>query len=159
MERVSPLKLGLAISGILITGLLVSETLLDRWAALLQEGPLDPFARRPGGVLRDRRLAVVHCLLAGYLPAAFLYVLRSGRKTVFALQDALACTKEECNEMANSIRFSRRGLFVAGMIGVAITFVTPYLVRPVPESIWNPAYWGAEVAWHRVLGPVLGWWL
>jgi hypothetical protein len=156
---VSPLKLGLTIGGVLIAALLVSETLMDRWAALLQEGPLDPFARRSGGVLRDLRMAVIHCLLVGYLPAAFLYVLRSGKKTVFALQDALACTKEECNELADSIRFGRLSLIVAGLVGVAISFATPYLVPPVPESVWNPAYWSAEVTWHRLLGPVVWWWL
>ncbi len=159
LQRVSPLGLGLAISGVLIAALLVSETVLDRWSGLIQEGPLDPFARRSEGLLRDLRLAVVHCLLAGYLPAAFLYVLRSGRRTVYALQDALACTEEECHELAESIRFTRRGLLIAGLIGAAFSFVTPYLVPPVPESLWNPTTWSAEVAWHRILGPIVGWWL
>ncbi len=159
LKRVSPLRLGLAIGGVLVAALLISETVMDRWSGLIQEGPLDPFARRPEGVLRDLRLAVVHCLLAGYLPAAFLYVLRSGRKTVFALQDALACTEEECRELAESIRFSRRGLLIAGLIGAAFSFVTPYLVPPVPESLWSPATWSAEVAWHRILGPIVGWWM
>ncbi len=158
MARVSPLRLGLAISGVLVAALLISETVLGRWSGLLQEGPLQPFARRPEGILRDLRLAVVHCLLVGYLPAAFLHVLRSGRKTVLALQEALACTSAECRELADSIGFSRRGLLVAGLVGLAIGFVTPFLVPPVPESPWNPATWSAEVAWHRTLGPILGWW-
>lgn len=126
---------------------------------MMQEGPLDPFSRRPEGVLRDFRLALVHCLLAGYLPAAFLYAVRSGRKTVFALQDALACTKDECRALAESIRFSPRALLIAGLIGAAVSFVTPYLTPPVPESLWDPSSWSAEVAWHRVLGPMVGWWL
>ena len=159
VKRVSPLRLGLAISVVLIAALLISETVLDRWSGLIREGPLDPFARRSEGILRDFRLAVVHCLLVGYLPAAVLYVLRSARKTVFALQDALACTEKECGELADSIRFSGRGLLVAGLIGVAVMFLTPYLVPPVPESLWNPASWSAEVAWHRILGPIVGWWL
>jgi hypothetical protein len=158
MARVSPLRLGLAISAVLVAALLISETILDRWSGLLQEGPLQPFARRPGGILRDLRIAVVHCLLVGYLPAAFLHVLRSGRKTVLALQEALACTEAECRELADSIDFSRRGLLVAGLVGFSITFVTPFLAPPVPESLWNPATWSAEVAWHRTLGPILGWW-
>ena len=158
MTRVSTLRLGLTISGILIVALLVSETVLGRWTGLLQEGPLQPFAQRSGGILRDLRLAVVHCLLVGYVPAAFLHVLRSGRKTVHALQDALACTPEECDELAESVRFSLPGLIVVGVIGFAIALATPYFVPPIPESVWNPATWSAEVAWHRVLGPILGWW-
>ncbi len=159
LSRVSALELGLAIGAVLMLALVISETILDRWSGLIQEGRLDPFARRPEGLLRDFRLAVVHCLLAGYLPAAFLYVIRSGRRTVFALQDALACTKDECRALAESIRFSRRGLLIAGLMGAAVSFATPYLTPPVPESLWNPASWSAEVAWHRVLGPIVGWWL
>lgn len=97
--------------------------------------------------------------MVGYLPAAFLHVLRSARKTVFDLQGALACTREECGELAASIRFRRSSLLVAGVIGAAVMFVVPYVVRPVPESVWNPSYWSAEVAWHRILGPIAGWWM
>jgi hypothetical protein len=159
LKRISTLKLGLAISATLILALLIIETALGRWSGLVQEGPLQPFARRPEGVLRDFRIAVVHCLMVGYLPAAFLHVSRSARKTVFELQGALACTREECSELAASIRFGRGSLLIAGLIGVAIMFVVPYVVRPVPESVWNPSRWSAEVAWHRILGPIAGWWM
>lgn len=159
LKRVSALRLGLAISATLVVALLIIETALGRWSGLIQEGPLEPFARRPEGVLRDFRIAVVNCLMVGYLPAALLQVLRSARKTVFDLQDVLACTKEECSELAASIRFGRGGLLIAGLIGVAIMMLVPYVVRPVPESVWNPARWSAEVAWHRILGPIVGWWM
>ena len=37
-------------------------------------------------MLRDTRIAIVHCLVIGYLPAALLYAMRSARRTVLVLQ-------------------------------------------------------------------------
>lgn len=90
LNGVSPLWLGIGISGSLLALLLVTETWLGRWGALQIDGDFDPLTRSPTGVLRDLRLAIVHCLLAGYLPAAFLRVIQSGRRNVLLLQDALA---------------------------------------------------------------------
>lgn len=151
----SPLRLGLTISGVLLLGFLLSETLLDRWPALAAASQDGALARQNTGVLRDFRIAVVHCLLVGYLPAAFLTVMQGGRKTVRALQVALDCTPEECEALAASIRFSQGGLTVAVLIGLAVAVSTPYLTPPVPQDVWNPATWNAEVAWHRTLGPLL----
>ena len=151
----SPLRLGLTISGVLLLGFFLSETLLDRWPALAAASQDGALARQNTGVLRDFRIAVVHCLLVGYLPAAFLTVMQGGRKTVRALQVALDCTPEECEALAASIRFSQGGLTVAVLIGLAVAVSTPYLTPPVPQDVWNPATWNAEVAWHRTLGPLL----
>ena len=151
----SPVRLGLTISGVLLLGFLVSETLLDRWPALAVASQDGALARQNTGVLRDFRIAIVHCLLVGYVPAAFLAVVRGGRKTVRDLQAALDCTPDECEALAGSIRFSSIGLSVAVLIGLAIGVGTPYLAPPVPEDLWNPATWDAEVVWHRILGPLL----
>ena len=43
---------------------------------------------------------------------------------------------------------------VGGLVGVALAFLTPYMVRPVPDVVWLPAAWTPEVAWHRILGPI-----
>lgn len=162
IEKTSPLRLGFGISGLLIVILLVTETLLGRWGLLLIDGEFDALAKVSSGVLRDVRLAVVHCLLVGYLPAAFLHALRSGRRTVLLLQEALACSREECEILAASVRLNGRGLVIFGLIGMALSFSGPYMVPPVPESPWNPATWSPEVMWHRILGPAIGlfgWWL
>jgi len=153
VERISPLWLGIGISATLLVILLVAETAFGRWHALLAEGELDPLARVSGGVLRDLRLAIVHCLLVGYLPAAFLYVLRSGRRTVLVLQGALDCTRDECETLAASVRLSTRGLVITGLIGLALSFGGPYMVPPVPQNPWSLSAWSPEVAWHRILGP------
>ena len=162
LERISPLWLGLGIGGSSLVLLLVSETLLGRWDALPMDGEFDPLARSPTGLLRDLRLAVVHCLLAGYLPAALLRVVQSGRRQVLSLRKALGCTREECEALSASVRLGTRGLVIAGMIGLAFAMAGPYLVQPVPATPWLPRSWSPEVAWHRLLGPPIGiltWWL
>ncbi len=154
--RLSPLWLGIGISATLIALFIVSETVLGRWDLLVVDDDFDPLAREPTGVLRDLRIAVVHCLLVGYLPAALLYVLQHGKRTVARLQGALNCTREECDRLAQSIRLSRRGLLVATLVGTAMAFLPPHLVEPVPEAPWHPQNWNPEVAWHRILGPLMG---
>lgn len=151
----SPWRLGLTISGLLLLGFLVSETLLGRWPEIARAAQDGALARQNSGALRDFRIAVVHCLLVGYVPAALLAVVQGGRRTVRALQAALDCTPEECQSLADSIRFSTGGLAVAALIGLAVGLGTPYLAPPVPADLWNPASWNAEVAWHRTLGPLL----
>lgn len=126
------------------------------------DGEFDPLARVGDGVLRDTRLAFVHCLVVGYLPAALLHAMRSGRRTVLELQKVLACTPMECEALAKSVRLNTRNLMIIGLVSFFMALLTPYFVPPVPESPWNPATWSTEVAWARILGPVamiLGWWL
>ena len=151
----SPLRLGLTIAGVLVAGFLAWETAFDRWPEILYSARTG-LVRQPSGPLRDFRIAVVHCLLVGYLPAAFLAVVQGGRKTVHQLQGALDCTPEECDALAVSLRLPMRGLVAAVLVGLLFALGTPYLAPPVPEDLWNPATWSAEVVWHRVLGPLVG---
>ena len=160
--RISPLWLGVGISGSLVLILLIVETALGRWGAFLVEGELDVFARVSEGELRDFRLAFIHCLVIGYLPAAFVHVLQRSRQTVLSLQDALNCTQQECEALAASFRLSRSGIIIFGLCGLLLAFAGPYLVPPVPESPWSPSSWSPEVFWHRIGGPVANvwiWWL
>lgn len=85
-----------------------------RWAGLLIGGEFDPLARVPTGMLRDTRIAIVHCLVMGYLPAALLYAMRSGRRTVLVLQKVLACTREECEALAKTVKLNTRSLVIIG---------------------------------------------
>ena len=142
--------------------LLVTETLLGKWGAILIAGEFDDFAKVSSGPLRDLRIAIVHCLQAGYLPAAFLYVLQTSRRTVFVLKDSLDCTTEECETLADSIRLNPRWLLLIGLIAVTVSIAGPYIVPPVPVAPWDPTTWSSEVVWHRLLGPVTqvwAWWL
>ena len=154
----SPVRLGLTLAGILLAAFLVSEAVFDRWPGIVEASRSGTLARQPEGILRDFRIAIVHCLLVGYLPAAFLTVVQRGRNTVRALQGALDCTPEECDALAGSIRLRRGGLITAVLFGLVVGFGTPYLAPPVPQDLWNPSTWNAEVAWHRVLGPLVAVW-
>jgi len=155
----SPLRLGLAITVVLLVVFVGTETALDRWSVIAADARGDPLARTIEGPLRDLRIAIVHILLAGYLPAAFLAVLRGGRRTVRELRGALDCSAEECERLAASIRFAPVGLVLVSAVGLASAFAGPYIVPPVPESPWNPAEWAPEVFWHRTLGPIVSVWL
>ncbi len=155
----SPPRLGFAITLVLLVAFVGAETALDRWSVIAADARGDPLARTIEGPLRDLRIAVVHILLAGYLPAAFLAVLRGGRRTVHELQGALDCSAEECDRLAASIRFVPVGLVLVSAVGLASAFGGPYIVPPVPESPWNPAEWAPEVFWHRTLGPFVSVWL
>ena len=161
-QRISPLTVGLTVSGILLAVYVSLGFKLGRWELLLAGGDFDALARVSSGILRDTRIAIVHCLIMGYLPAALLYVRRSGHRTVFRLQTALDCSAEECARLAGSIRLHPVGLGLFGLLGLATGFGMPLLVPPVPEALWDPSSWSPEVAWHRLLGPlvsVLQWWL
>jgi len=162
IDRISPLWLGVGISGSLLLLMILIETVTGRWSGLLIGGEFDPLARVEEGMLRDIRITIVHCLLMGYLPAVLLYALRSGRRTVLVLQKVLACTREECEKLAMTVRLSTRSLVVIGLLAFGASLLTPYISPPVPETPWNPATWSPEVAWHRILGPltmICGWWL
>ncbi len=155
LQRVSPLWLGLSVGAFLLGLFFVLESVLGRWEVLLSGDHFDPLARVSSGILRDVRITIVHCLLTGYVAGTLLYTLRSGRRTVLTLQDRLDCTREECEKLAATIRFSKRGLLLAGLVGFALAVSLPYVTPPVPQSPWNPSGWSAEVAWHRILGPIM----
>jgi hypothetical protein len=154
LAAVSPVKLGLAISTLLLVGFLLWETVHGQWTPLSAALQSEELYRQPGGILRDFRIAIVHILLAGYLPAALLAAVQSGRQTVFELQGALDCSPEECSALAESIQLEPWRLAVAGLVGLIIGVTLPFITPPVPEHLWSPSSWSPEVAWHRVLGPI-----
>ncbi len=152
-QRISPLWLGIGISSLLLFLFFTAESVLGRWDALLAGDDLDPLAQVSTGILRDVRLAIVHCLLVGYVTGAFLQTLRSGQRTVLELQGVLDCTPQECEALAATVRLSTRGLFLVGLAGLAMAIVTPYMAPPVPDAPWHPSSWNAEITWHRIIGP------
>jgi len=155
LQRISPLWLGLAISSFLLIVFFVAESVLGRWDALLSGDDFDPLARVSGGILRDVRLAIVHCLMIGYITGAFLQTLRNGQRTVLELQGVLDCTRRECEELAATVRLSNRVLLVVGLTGFVLALFAPYIAPPVPDAPWHPSSWNAEVTWHRIIGPAM----
>ncbi len=162
IKNLRPLWLGIIISGSLLLIMLLLEIALGRVSKLMVGGEFDPLASVSSGVLRDARIAFIHCLVIGYLPAAFLHVLSNGRRTVLALQATLDCTPKECENLSASVRLNTGKLIIIGIMAFLLSLAMPYLVPPVPVTPWDPRTWSPEVAWHRILGPaamIWGWWL
>jgi hypothetical protein len=134
-----PVILGLAICGTLLLGLVVQEILLDRFT-LMQADP---------EVQMLFRIAIVHCLMAGYFPAAYYALLRGTRETVYELDEILDPT-EEAWSADSAVQVKVRSLLIFCTIGVLISVAMPYLTSPTPP--WSPSSWPPEVWWHRLLG-------
>jgi hypothetical protein len=144
-----PVLLGVGISGALLLGLLVQEVLMDRFTVIL--GP-----ESAGDESGDLRIAVVHCLLAGYLPGAYYSLLRGARNTVDQLEENLR-PADGTSSASLGGRLGKRGLLISGLLGTLFTVFTPFLTTPEPP--WNPSTWQPEVWWHRALGLFIGWWV
>jgi hypothetical protein len=141
-----PAVLGLIIGGTLLLGLLLQGIVLDRFPVIL--GDIERLA--------EFRIAVVHCLLAAYLPSACLYLLRGARNTIDELGPILT-PADDLPPLDAVADVGKRRLFVAGLMGVSLAMFLPLLTAF--ESPWDPATWTPEVLWHRMLGPFIGWWL
>jgi len=135
------LIVGICSAGFLLLGLLVSELLLGRFALLQKAGAEH--------ILRDLRLAILHCLLAGYMPAAILYVFHSARSSLRLLEPMLDSTEK----LSAGFQVSKAGIIGSAIAGVALTVLTPYLSA---DSPWNPRLWSPEIVWHRILGLLIG---
>jgi hypothetical protein len=141
-----PAFLWLIISATLLMILLLQEILLNRFPVIF--GPM--------GTVRDFRIAIVHCLLAGYLPSACLYLLNGTQNTFAELSNVLKPVDDSTYKY--SFSHIRRGrFFIWGLIGLLLTVFTPILTSETPA--WDPATWQPEVWWHRILGLFIGWWL
>lgn len=106
-------------------------------------------------VLRNIRIAIVHCLLAGYLPGAYFILMSSERETRDVLREALELDKDLSHmDFAFRINTGERLLF--GFLGLSLSVLTTYLTTQ--SAPWDLASWSPEVVWHRLLGLWLGWW-
>jgi hypothetical protein len=139
-----PAVLGLSICGTLLFGLLVQEALLDRFTLILRYAVL----------LKDFRIAINHCLMAGYFPAAYYALLRGTRNTVHELENVLE-PADDALGADSAVQIGKRTLFVWGLIGLLITVSLPYVTT---QSPWDPSTWNPEVWWHRILGLFVGLW-
>ena len=147
-----PAILGLIISSVLLLGLFVQEFLTWRFAVVFG----------PQGSPRDLRLAIIHCLLAGYLPSACLYLLRGMHTTREQLRDILQPAEVVPSKGADEsggllAGLSTGALIIVGILGVLTSALLPTLTAGTPA--WEPSTWSPEVWWHRVVGLFLGWWL
>ena len=140
----APVLSGAAFALILIAVLLGSEIALGRLTA------------SPSNL----RLAIVHCLIVAYLPTAYVYLILRSRRTVSDLRPALDCSEADLVELANRVgRYAWWTLASAGTVGVLLGLGTTIATTPAGIDAWRWDQMPPEVLWHRVLGPIVGWWV
>jgi hypothetical protein len=148
----SPAAVGVALAGALVLAFGVSEFALGRHL-LVRE------LEDPSELLRNVRIAVVHCLLAVYLPTAYLYLLRGYRGTLGQLRGDLDCSDSELADLRARIgRYGPVALGLAGLVGVGIVLWMTRVTTPVQFDPWDWSVQIQEARWARVLGVWIGWW-
>lgn len=140
---ITPLRLGAALALGLSACFAASELALGRFG--------EPVP------LRDVRLAFVNILLLAYAPAAFLSVTRGARHRAESLRGLFGPEDREAQALLAAVgRYAPGGLRAAGLAGLAAALLLPFLAQG-SEFAYHPAHWTAEVAWHRALAPMTGW--
>lgn len=149
----SPALVGASIAGVLVLAFGASEMALGRHVL-----PSD--IEDPGGRLSLARVAVVNCLTAGYLPTAYVYLLRGYRGALCQLREDLDCSGAEMAALRARIGHYRPvafGLAIVAGIGIVL-----WQTRATTPPHVDPWAWSAlpqEVHWHRVLGLWNGPWI
>jgi hypothetical protein len=123
----------------LLLGLVAQEILLDRFALM----------RADPDVSKIFRIAISHCLMAGYFPAAYYALLRGTRETIRELGETLDPTDADWR-VDSAVQITRRTLLICCTIALLASVAMPYLSSDTPP--WNPSTWPPEIWWHRLLG-------
>jgi hypothetical protein len=137
----NPAILGIGIIVILLFGLLLHEYLLDSLTVIFEPGS----SRH-----HDFRIAVIHCILAGYLPAAYFYLMYRTSNNIGELEMVL-----EPVNIPTPINIGKRALIFWGLVGMMGAVFTTYSTA---SSFWVPSTWNPEVWWHRGLSLFAGFW-
>ena len=138
------------------TGVLLALGFLSMFFAV--ELALGRFSEYDVGTYReDLRVAVVLCLLAAYLPTAWLYSVRSARRTVDELGPSLTRGGGTVG-LEEAGRFDHAGLRMAGIVGVSLLLVAVLFVESgLSDLSALLAQMNLEGYLHRVLLVWIGW--
>ena len=139
-----PATLGLSISAILLVGLLVHVSILDRFSVILEDAKM----------LQDFQTAVVNTLLVGYLVGAYYAVLGSTMKTLGELEKTWLAETEAISA-GYAAKNSQRKLYIIGLVGVLLAVILNYLTV---GSAWKGSLSEPEMMWNQTLGLFVGWW-
>jgi hypothetical protein len=137
----NPAILGIGIIVILLFGLLLHEYLLDSLTVIFEPGSWR---------YHDFRIAVIHCILAGYLPAVYFYGMRGTRNNINKLEKVL-----EPVNVTSPTNIDKKSLIIWGLGGMMLAVFIPYFTT---QSPWDISTWNPEIWWHRGLGLFVGWW-
>ncbi len=104
----------------------------------------------------DLRVAVVLCLLAAYLPVAWVYSVRSARRTAAEIVPSLTRGAGTVG-LEEAGRFDRAGLRKAGVVGVALLVVALVFAEAGLPNLSALEQMSPEAYFHRVLAIWIGW--
>lgn len=147
---VAPAWIGLGIVAALLAGYAAMELALGRFA---------------GGAQVDlvglALLTAVLCLLLAYAVTANVAVPREACRNARRILPALDLSDAEGEALLARLAAPPRGILLAGsLFGLAVSLVAPLLeIQREPWHPYDPRGWIAEAAWHRVLTPLVGWWM
>jgi hypothetical protein len=146
----SPVMVGTAIAGVLLLAFGVSEFALGRHLLLSDIDEMPSLVR----------ITVVHCLMAAYLPTAYIYLLRGYRGTLDRLRGDLDSSDAEVAELRARIgRYYTVTRGLAGLAGIGLVIWITRVTTPPLEDPWAWSALAQEVRWHRVLGLWNGPWV
>ncbi len=121
----SPAVVGTGVAGVLVLAFGVSELALGRHL-LLRDVEYLPYLART---------AVMNCLLAAYLPTAYIYALRRFRGTLGQLRGDLDCSDAEVADLRARIgRYRPVALALAGLAGVGLVALITRATTPPLEN-------------------------
>jgi hypothetical protein len=143
---VAPVWVGLAIAAALLGLLLVTSAASGDLAALAAEGV--PWWRN-----RDGRLAVLLCILGGFLPAALRYQELGTAQRLRELASSFGWSATERDGIARGFdEGGSRGALRAGAVGLLLAPLVALLVDRDPTLYLRGDYWRAVNLWTWGLG-------
>jgi hypothetical protein len=127
--------------------------------AELLSGELGRLLRGEADVYKasEYRFSLIIALLLGYLPAAWIWTVRAGRRAFAGLRPVLRGAPGELDALAAELgRFDRRRLRWAGLAGIAVSPVIPMAID------WSPGVYGigelnTASLGHRIFLPLVMW--
>lgn len=140
----NPVILGIGIIVILLFGLLLHEYLLDNLTVIFEPGSWR---------YHDFRIAVIHCILAGYLPAVYFYGMRGTRNNINELEKVLVPVN-----VTTPTNIGKRSLIFWGLVGMMIAVFIPYLTAQSPGILLRGTlrFGGTEVSGFLSVGGAVG---
>ena len=140
----NPVILGIGIIVILLFGLLLHEYLLDNLTVIFEPGSWR---------YHDFRIAVIHCILAGYLPAVYFYGMRGTRNNINELEKVLVPVN-----VTTPTNIGKRSLIFWGLGGMMIAVFIPYLTAQSPGILLRGTlrFGGTEFSGFLSVGGAVG---
>ena len=149
---VAPIVVGAVVLLSLIILFLFYELLFDRYQLFWS-------AAENGTVLRNFRITIIHCLLIAYAPTAYVYVIRTSRRTLDELVPVLDYTNAELSEIRAAVgQYDWWKLSLLTLLALLAVIQITRATTPAFENPWSIASMTPEVLWHRVTGPIMACW-